>query len=442
MAELSETVQSVKQATRKLADPNRFIRLNQSLKSWCTRITEIRLPFSNFSPFDCLPEFETQKISDSRSIKRKRNFDQSGNRNGSQYHKKAKQHSRRDDLISYGRSSEKKINLKQSSQGYKKEELTRKELIRNEHNDSRVNFSDARKMSTPPLKINQQRQYAGSGSNLEETASSLQLTGLTAKIKAGIAKIQTQGLQQIVSDAQIINMLNGLTVRETCRQILDSSNIIDNTLKYDKAEDGKNRDNQVAASLPRKTRDQGPKRYYDARKLKSKKDIFDNSHRGVPEALRPQFETLEHKTFEQEKFAPLKINIFMGMDFKKPDLPSGLALNQSLERMDTLTNNILDNYKKAEQNNSCAEQKGFSKYSAGNLLRDEFAEKPEAYEAYHEEVKENFRLTNNRSSIIQKQDSSGRHENKYNPPAGQETAVALVNRALIKQAKRHGVDLS
>ena len=118
MAELSETVQSVKQATRKLADPNQFIRLNQSLKSWCAIITATKLPFSDFSPFDCLPEFKTQKISGSRSIKGERNFDPSGNRNGSKYHRKAKQHSRRDDLISYDKSSEKKINLKQSSQGY------------------------------------------------------------------------------------------------------------------------------------------------------------------------------------------------------------------------------------------------------------------------------------------------------------------------------------
>ncbi|MCD6224599.1 MAG: hypothetical protein J7K32_03575 [Deltaproteobacteria bacterium] len=427
MAELSETVQSVKQATRRLADPNRLIRLNQSLKSWCAIITETRLPFSDFSPFDCLPELETQKISGSKSIKGKRNFEPSGNRNGSKYHRKAKQHSRRDDLISYDRSSGKKINLKQSYQGYKKEELTREELIRNEHNDSRVNFSGARKISTPPLKVNrtpkvnqalnfnQQKQHAGSDSNLEETASSRQITGLTARIKAGITKIQTQtqiqtqiqGLQQIVSGAQIINMLNGLTVRETCRQILGSSNIIDSTLKYNKAEDGKNRDDQVAASLPRKTRDPGAKRYYDAGKIKS------------------------------------KTNMFMRTDFKKPDLLSGLPLNQSLERMDTLTNNILANYKKVEQNNSCAEQKKFPKYSAANLLRNEFAEKPEAYEAYPEEVKENFRLTNNKSSIIQKQDSSGRHEeNRYTSSTDQETAVALVNRALIKQAKRHGVDLS
>lgn len=336
MAELSETVQSVKQATRTLADPNRFIRLNQFLKSWCAIITETRLPFSDFSPFDCLPKFETQKISGSRSIKGKRNF-------------------------------------------------------------------------------NQQKQHAGSNINLEETASSRQLTGLTAKIKAGIAKIQPrtqtrsqiQGLQQIVSDAQIINMLNGLTVRETCRQIFDSSYIIDNALKYNKAEDGKNRDNQIAASLPRKTRNPDSKRYYDVGKIKS------------------------------------KTNMFMGTNFKKPDLLSDLPLNQSLERMDTLTNNILDNYKKAEQNNSCAEQKEFSKYSAGNLLRNEFAEKPEAYEAYPEEVKENFRLTNNKSSIIQKQDSSGRHEKTiYTSSTDQETAAALVNRALIKQAKRHGVDLS
>ncbi len=432
MAELSETVQSVKQATGRLADPNRFIRLNQSLKSWCAIITETRLPFSDFSPFDCLPKLETQTISGSRTIKGKRNFDPSGNRNGSKYHSKAKQHSRRDDLISYDKSSEKKINLKQSSQGYnqgyKKEELTRgklirEKLIRNEHNDSRVNFSGARKISTPHLKINQplnfnqQKQHAGSDSNLEETASSRQLTGLTAKIKAGIAKIQTRAqtqtqtqtqiqirsLQQIVSDAQIIKMLNGLTVRETCRQIFESSNIIDSALKYNKAEDAKNRDDQVTESLPRETRGPEAKRYYDAGKIKS------------------------------------TTNIFIGTDFKKPGLP----LNQSLERMDTLTNNILANYKKAEQNNSCAEQREFSKYSAGNLLRNEFAEKPEAYEAHPEKVKEDFRLTNNRSSIIQKQDSSDRHEeNRYTSSTDQETAAALVNRALIKQAKRHGVDLS
>ena len=403
MAELSETVQSVKQATRKLADPNRFIRLNQSLKSWCAIITETKLPFSNFSPFDCLPEFKTQKISGSRSIKGIKN----------------------------------------------KEKLTR-----NEDNDSRVNFSDAQKIPTLPLKVNQlfkfnqQKKRVELDSNLEEIASSRQLTGLTAKIKANIAKLQTptktqiQSLQQIVSDAQVINMLNGLTVRETCRQILDSSNIIDNALKYNKAEDAKNRDNQVSASLLRKTRDPYSKKYDDVRKLKSKKEIFNNSHLDVPEALEPQFETLEYKTLEHENFDPLKTNIFMGTDFKKSNLPSSLPLNQSLERMDILTNNILDNYKKAEQNNSCAEQRGFPKYSAANLLRDEFTQQPETYETYPEEIKENFSFTNNKSSTIQKQDSSGRHENKYNPPADQETAEALVNQALIKQAKRHGVDLS
>ncbi len=406
MAELSETVQSVKQATRKLTGQNRFICLNQSLKSWCAIITETRLPFFDFSPFDSLPEFETQKTSGSRSIK--------GKRNG------------------------KKINLNQSSQGYKKEELTR-----SEHNDFRVNFLDTRKISTSPLKINQQKHYAGSNSNLEETAFSRQLTSFTAKIKAGIAKIQTQGLQQAVSNAQIKNMINEFSVRETCGQILDSSNIINSALKYNKAEDGKNKDNKVAVTLPRKIQAPGSKKYYDARKLKTKKDIFDNSHQDVPEALSPQFETIAHKTLEYENFDPLKTNISMGTDFKKPNLtsslPSGLPLNQSLERMDYLTNNILDYYKKAEQNNSCAEQKEFSKYSAGNLSRNKFAEKPEDYP---EKIKEDFRLTNNRSSIIQKQDNSDRHENKYNPPADQETAASLVNRALIKQAKRHGVDLS